>query len=164
MPARGGKKEKLSSQTIQEIRELREQGYSLTETSDMLGISRRTVAKYQAKPEGMRQSTHRNPEDRFLFYEADPYWKREGFHSPYLKVWESIPFYPDDLPDLDKDPFGWSHEELQEAVVVARVWRRSQEESVSNANPSTEFGRKEYRCQCHVPERRYHGSWTHDWR
>lgn len=39
----------------------------------------------------------------------------EDEHLPIL-------FYPDDLPDLRRDPFNWTPEELAGAILTAREW------------------------------------------
>lgn len=39
---------------------------------------------------------------------------------------EPIAFFPDDLPDLRTDSFGWTPEEMQDAVRLADRWRNTE--------------------------------------
>lgn len=57
-----------------------------------------------------------------MFASAPPprSWRRT---PPEDEEPESKPFYPADLPKLEKDPFGWTPEELKQAVETAHKWR-----------------------------------------
>jgi hypothetical protein len=52
---------------------------------------------------------------------AEPPAKRAPIDSVHDEFWDvvPIPYFPDDLPRLEPDPFGWTPAELQSAVAHA---------------------------------------------
>jgi hypothetical protein len=45
-----------------------------------------------------------------------------GRPNPHDEFWDIVPiaYYPDDLPELETDPFGWTPAELEDAAREAR--------------------------------------------
>jgi hypothetical protein len=45
-----------------------------------------------------------------------------GRANPHDELWDVVPYqhYPDDLPDLELDPFAWTPAELEDAAREAR--------------------------------------------
>ena len=100
---------------------MRHEGLTVQRIAETLGVSRGAVGKYStARPKPPKVKPPARPQGRppgRRFYD-DPRF----IHPPedeYADV-IPIPFFPDDLPRLERDPFGWTAAELSSAVVRAR--------------------------------------------
>lgn len=60
-------------------------------------------------------------EPRFQTFFDDPRFDKDWQEDEHLYGdVVPIPFYPDDLPTLEPSPFGWTEDELQTAITLAR--------------------------------------------
>lgn len=57
---------------------------------------------------------------RFVTDVPDP--RHPGNEDEELEWLDEVEFFPPDLPDLRKDPFGWTPEELYDAARLAKRW------------------------------------------
>jgi hypothetical protein len=104
----------LSEEIVARMKELRSQGKSSYEVAEILGVGRTTVLRHTRLPGGQRRSTHWREEQHVVDDWGYP------IDRELLDV-EPIPFYPDDLPDLQLDDFEWTQEELDDAVREAHT-------------------------------------------
>jgi hypothetical protein len=104
---------------------MREAGHSISEVARALGIGRSVVARRTRLPGGQKRSTHWRQAQQVLDewgHPVDPLVS----HPP-----KPMSFYPDDLPDLKRDPFNWTPEELASATEEARkkLYRQTRRKS-----------------------------------